>query len=110
MKPGPRVICCSGFSGLGAPPRYDFDEVILKHARDLVPNINPAGASRRMESAFDTISLPIISHSPHHANVLFLFSHFGLTLGAIGGKLIAKMAAGNAIRRRIRRLRRSSEA
>ena len=95
MEPGLRVTGGAEFSGLDAPPRYDFADVVLKHARDLIPNINPAGARRWMGNRPSTPdSLPIISHSPHHANVLFAFGHFGLTLGAISGKLIAEMAAG----------------
>jgi glycine/D-amino acid oxidase-like deaminating enzyme len=54
----------------------------------------PPGPDARWRTSFDTRSLPIISHSLHHANVLFFFSHFGLTMGAIGGRLIVEMAAG----------------
>ena len=95
MEPGLRVSGIAEFSGLDAPPRYDRADVVLKHARDLIPDLNPAGASRWMGNRPSTPdSLPIISRSPHHANVLFAFGHFGLTLGAISGKLIAEMAAG----------------
>ena len=95
MEPGLRVSGISEFSGLEAPPRYRFADVVLKHARELIPELNPAGASRWMGNRPSTPdSLPIISRSPHHPNVLFAFGHFGLTLGAISGKLIAEMAAG----------------
>ena len=95
MEPGLRLSGIAEFSGLDAPPGYDRADVVLKHLRDLISNINPAGASRWLGNRPSTPdSLPIISHSPHHANVLFAFGHFGLTLVAISSKLIAKMAAG----------------
>ncbi|HJO97504.1 MAG TPA: FAD-binding oxidoreductase [Rhodospirillales bacterium] len=95
MEPGLRVSGISEFSGLDAPPRYRLADVVLKHARDLIPDLNPAGASRWMGNRPSTPdSLPIISRSPHNPNVLFAFGHFGLTLGAISGKLIAEMATG----------------
>ncbi|MDP6884889.1 MAG: FAD-binding oxidoreductase [Rhodospirillales bacterium] len=95
MEPGLRVSGISEFSGLDAPPRYRFADVVLQHARDLIPGLNPAGASRWMGNRPSTPdSLPIIGPSPHNPNVLFAFGHFGLTLGAISGKLIAEMAAG----------------
>jgi D-amino-acid dehydrogenase len=95
MEPGLRVSGISEFSGLDAPPRYRLADVVLKHAKDLIPDLNPAGANRWMGNRPSTPdSLPIISRSPHNPNVLFAFGHFGLTLGAISGKLIAEMAAG----------------
>ena len=42
MEPGLRVSGISEFSGLEAPPRYRFADVVLKHARELIPELNPA--------------------------------------------------------------------
>ena len=91
---------CAGtveLGGLDAPPNYARADVILKHAKDLLPGLEDSGVERWMghrPSIPD--SLPVISASPRFRNVFFGFGHghLGLTLAAVTGRLIADLVAG----------------
>lgn len=95
MEGGLRVSGIGEFAGTRAKPRMELTEKVLHHARILVPGINPEGASRWMgERPSTPDSLPILGRSPRYPNVFFAFGHFGLTLGAVCGRLIGELAAG----------------
>jgi D-amino-acid dehydrogenase len=91
---------CAGtveLGGLKAPPNYARADVILRHAKALLPGLKDKGVERWMghrPSLPD--SLPVISASPRYRNVFFGFGHghLGLTLGAVTGRLIADLTVG----------------
>lgn len=91
---------CAGtveLGGLKAPPNYARADVILSHAKALLPGLKDGGVERWMghrPSIPD--SLPVISASPRFRNVFFGFGHghLGLTLAAVTGRLIADLALG----------------
>ncbi len=97
MEGGLRITGIAEFAGIDAPPDYGRADVLLHHARQLLPSLNAEGATRwRGQRPSTPDSLPVIGPAPGHANVLFAFGHgrLGLGLGAITGKLIAQLAAG----------------
>jgi D-amino-acid dehydrogenase len=95
MECGLRVTGVSEFAGTKAPARLGRTKQVLHHARELLPGVNADGASHWMGQRPSTPdSLPIIGRAPRHPNVYFAFGHFGLTLGAISGRLVAELAAG----------------
>jgi D-amino-acid dehydrogenase len=95
MEDGLRVSGVAEFTGLAAPPRMELTEQVLHHAKALFPDLDATGALPWMGVRPSTPdSLPILGRAPKQPKVLFAFGHFGLTLGAISGRLIAELAAG----------------
>ena len=97
MEMGLRVAGTVELAGVDAAPDYRRARVLLDHARRLYPDLKTDGASEWMgcrPSLPD--SLPVIGRSPRFANVYYGFGHghLGLTEGAITGKLIAQLVAG----------------
>jgi D-amino-acid dehydrogenase len=99
MDGGLRVTGIAEFAGLDAPADYGLAEVVLRHACQLLPSLNTAGAERwhgQRPSTPD--SLPVIGPAPRHRNVIFAFGHgrLGLGMGAITGRLVSQLATGQA--------------
>jgi D-amino-acid dehydrogenase len=99
MEHGLRLAGTVELAGLNAPPNYKRAQVLLDHARELLPGLDAAGHTTWMgfrPSLPD--SLPVIGRSPHHANVYFAFGHqhLGLTLAAVTGRLVADQIADRA--------------
>jgi D-amino-acid dehydrogenase len=97
MEHGIRVAGTVELGGLKAPPNYARADVLLRHAKDLLPGLNDAGAVRWMgfrPSLPD--SLPVLGRVPGCDNAYLNFGHghLGLTLAAISGRQIAALAAG----------------
>ena len=96
MEHGVRVSGIAEHAGLDAPPNYRLADLVVEHARELIPGLRCEGASRWMGHRPATPdSLPVIGRAPKHPSVLLAFGHghTGLTLAAVTGKLIAEMAA-----------------
>ena len=97
MDDGLRLAGTVELGGLDAAPNWRRADVILQHAKRLLPDLNDAGAERWMgfrPSMPD--SLPVIGASPRFANAFLAFGHghLGLTLAAVTGRMIAEMATG----------------
>jgi glycine/D-amino acid oxidase-like deaminating enzyme len=97
MAEGFRIAGTVEFGGLEAAPDWRRAEVLEAHARRLFPGVSTAGAQRWMgyrPSMPD--SLPVLGRSPKHRNLYFAFGHghLGLTLAAIGARVIADQVAG----------------
>jgi len=96
MAGGLRIAGTVELGGLTAPPNWRRADILLGHARRLLPDLDTAGSERWMgfrPSMPD--SLPVISRSPRFRRVLFAFGHghLGLTLAAVTGRLVADLAA-----------------
>ena len=95
MQDGLRLAGTVEFAGLKAPPSQRRALVLGEQARDLFPGLNTEQSKPWMgyrPSMPDTV--PVISASPHFANVYFGFGHghLGLTQGAVTGALLAQLA------------------
>jgi D-amino-acid dehydrogenase len=97
MEEGIRFAGTVEFSGLAAPPDMRRADVLLRHGRRMLRHI-PEGRVRRWMGHRPSLpdSLPVISRSPHHANVFFAFGHghMGLIGGSVTGRLIADLMSG----------------
>lgn len=97
MEDGLRLAGTVEFGGLAAEPDMARADLLLRQGRRMFPGLEVGEVSRWMghrPSLPD--SLPVISRSPHHENVLFAFGHghTGLIGGAMTGRLIADLAVG----------------
>lgn len=97
LSTGLRLAGTVELGGLKAPPNWQRAELLLKHAKRWLPEINQAGATRWMgfrPSMPD--SLPVISRSPRYPNAFFAFGHghCGLMLAARTGQIVAALADG----------------
>lgn len=96
MSMGLRLAGTAEFAGLSAAPDYRRAEALERHARHFFPGLAASGASRWMGQRPSTPdSLPVISRSPRHANVIYAFGHghLGLTLAATTARLVAELAS-----------------
>lgn len=99
MEEGLRCTGIAEHAGIEAPANPALADLVLDHARDLIPGLRTERVSRWMGQRPSTPdSLPVIGRSPRHPGVLFAFGHghTGLTMGAITGKLVAELALGLA--------------
>ena len=97
MEHGIRVTGIAEFASIDAPPNYGLADMVARQARDFLPGLGTAGASRWMGPRPSTPdSLPVIGPAPGHPAVHFAFGHghMGLAWAAITGRLIADMVAG----------------
>jgi D-amino-acid dehydrogenase len=97
MDLGIRVSGIAEHAGLTAPPNYALADLVVEQARQVMPGLVADGGvpwSGHRPSTPD--SLPVIGHAPGHHSVLLAFGHghTGLTMGAITGRLISELAAG----------------
>lgn len=97
MEKGLRLAGTVEFAGLEAPPTWGRADKLLRHAREVFREVDVAGAEPWMGQRPATPdSLPVIGASPKHNRVFYGFGHghLGLTGGAITGKHIASLVAG----------------
>lgn len=97
MEKGLRLAGTVEFAGLEAPPTWGRADKLLRHAREVFREVDVAGAEPWMGQRPATPdSLPVIGASPKHRRVFYGFGHghLGLTGGAITGKHIASLVAG----------------
>ena len=97
MEHGVRVSGIAEHAGLKAAPDHALADLVVEHAHAVMPGLVAVGGvpwSGHRPSTPD--SLPVIGRAPGHASVLLAFGHghTGLTLGAITGRLIGELAAG----------------
>lgn len=97
MQDGLRLAGTVEFAGLDAPMAVKRAQVLGEQAQFLFPGLNIDQGKPWLgfrPSLPDTI--PVISTSPHYANVFFGFGHghLGLTQGAVTGTLLALLADG----------------
>ena len=81
MHEGIRVTGVAEFAAPDAPPDMRIADMIVRHAKQLVPGLKGE---------------PVIGRSPRHKNVFFAFGHdhLGLTMAGITGKLVSELATG----------------
>jgi D-amino-acid dehydrogenase len=85
------------FAAPNAEPDMRNADIVMRHARALLPGLKGEPASRWMgPRPSHPDSKPVIDRSPRHRNVYFAFGHdhLGLTMAGITGKLIAELATG----------------
>lgn len=87
------------FMNLDAKPNWRRAEVLVNHARRVLPGLNTTNSERRMgRRPFTPDTRPVIGRSARLANVMFATGHgqLGLTLSATTGRLVAAEIAGRA--------------
>ncbi|HYD06799.1 MAG TPA: FAD-binding oxidoreductase [Reyranella sp.] len=97
MHEGIRASGVAEFAAPDAPPDYRNADMVMRHARQLLPGLKGEPASRWMgPRPSHPDSKPVIGRSPRHSNVFFAFGHdhLGLTMAGITGKLVAELATG----------------
>jgi len=97
MHEGIRASGCAEFAAPDAPPDMRNADMVMRHAKALLPGLKGEPASTWMgPRPSHPDSKPVIGFSPRHRNVLFAFGHdhLGLTMAGITGKLIAELATG----------------
>ncbi len=97
MEEGLRCTGIAEHAGVEAAPNHALADLVLDHARELIPGLRTERVSRWMGQRPSTPdSLPVIGRLPRHPGVICAFGHghTGLTMGAITGKLVAELAAG----------------
>ncbi len=96
MEPGLRSAGLVELAGLKLPPNPVLHAKIIRHTKELLPDLNIDAPSRWMgyrPSMPD--SLPVIARTPNHHNAYLAFGHghIGLTSAAATGRAIADLAA-----------------
>ena len=97
MHEGIRASGVAEFAAPDAPPDMRNADMVMRHARQLLPGLTGEPASRWMgPRPSHPDSKPVIGRSPRHRNVFFAFGHdhLGLTMAGITGKLVAELATG----------------
>ncbi|MEZ5925037.1 MAG: FAD-dependent oxidoreductase [Hyphomicrobiaceae bacterium] len=97
MEMGMRFAGTVEIAGLKPPPDYHRADVLLKHGREMFPDIKIGEVSRWMGHRPGTPdSIPVLGRAPRHRNVFFAFGHGhqGLMAASVTGKLIGELAAG----------------
>lgn len=95
MQDGIRATGVAEFAAPDAPADMRIADMVMRHAKALVPGLEGEPASRWMgPRPSHPDSKPVIGRSPRHGNVLFAFGHdhLGLTMAGITGKLIGELA------------------
>jgi len=97
---GLRLAGMAEFADIDAPPNYARADILMQHARMVIPGLNHAEITSRWMGPRPSLpdSLPAIGRAKNLPNVLFAcgHDHLGLTMGPITGRLIAQIAAGRA--------------
>ena len=97
MHEGIRASGMAEFAAPNAEPDMRNADIVMRHAKALLPGLKGEPASRWMgPRPSHPDSKPVIGFSPRHKNVLFAFGHdhLGLTMAGITGKLVAELATG----------------
>ena len=97
MNHGFRLAGTVEFARYGVPETWKRADLLIKHAKVLLPSIDLTETSRWMGNR-PTLPdyLPAIGRAPHHRNLTLAYGHqhLGLTLSAGTGKLISDMIGG----------------
>lgn len=97
MEMGMRFAGTVEIAGLNAPPDYRRADVLLKHGREMFPDMKVGEVSRWMGHRPGTPdSIAVIGRAPKYRNAFFAFGHGhqGLMGGSVTGKLIGELVAG----------------
>lgn len=97
MESGLRLAGTVEFAGLNAAPNWGRADKLLTHAKEIFRDVDTGGAVPWMGNRPATPdSVPVISRSRKHKNVVYGFGHghLGLTGGAITGKHLTTLVAG----------------
>ncbi len=97
MAEGLRLAGTIEFAGDDAPPNWRRADMLYRLAKRMLPDLDNRNAVRWMGGRpLTPDSLPVIGPVPGWPNVILAMGHgqFGLTLGAITGKIIADIATG----------------
>jgi D-amino-acid dehydrogenase len=97
MTNGLRLAGTIEFAGDHSAPNWRRADMLYRLARHMLPDLDNRNAVRWMGGRpLTPDSLPVIGPVPGLPNVLLAMGHgqFGMTLGAITGKIIADLAAG----------------
>lgn len=97
MEGGLRIAGTVEIAGLDAPADFRRADSLLRHAKAMFPDLNPAEPSKWLghrPSIPD--SVPVISRARRHPNVIYAFGHghIGLTTGPITGRIVSALASG----------------
>ncbi|MEE4173049.1 MAG: FAD-binding oxidoreductase [Xanthomonadales bacterium] len=98
LEDGLRLAGTAEFARLDAEADYRRSQVLVGHAKRYLPGLHETGASEWMgQRPMMVDSVPIISTSPRHHNVVYAFGHghYGLTQGATTGRLIVDLVRGD---------------
>ncbi len=99
MAGGVRLAGTIEFAGLDAPPNWKRADMLYGLAKRMLPALDDRDAERWMgHRPMMPDSLPVLGPAPGQPRVLLALGHgqFGMTLGAISGRIIADLAAGRA--------------
>jgi len=97
MRGGLRLAGTIEFAGETASPNWRRADMLYRLAKRMLPDLDNRDAVRWMGGRpLTPDSLPVIGQVPGLPKVLLAMGHgqFGMTLGAITGKIIADIAAG----------------
>jgi D-amino-acid dehydrogenase len=97
MQPGLRFAGTVEFAGLEAPPDYRRARVLLKHGKEVFPDLKAERGSEWMgHRPCLPDSLPVIGRAPRVPSVLYAFGHghTGLSGASTTGRVIADLVAG----------------
>ena len=97
IQDGLRIGGAAEFAGLKTPANYKRSEKLLQIARRYLPSLNDAGCEQWMGHRPSTPdSIPVIGKSLKFDNIHYAFGHghYGLTMAATTGKLVAQSMLG----------------
>jgi D-amino-acid dehydrogenase len=97
MEVGLRFAGTVEFAGLDAPPNFSNVQNLLDLGQRVFPNLNCKNFTKWMGHRPATPdTLPVIGRSPHFPKVYYAFGHgqLGLTGGAVTGRLLSEIVAG----------------
>ena len=97
IQGGLRIGGAAEFAGLKTPPNYKRSQKLLEIAQRYLPQLSDVGCEQWMGHRPSTPdSIPVIGKSQKFDNVHYAFGHghYGLTMAATTGKLIAQSVLG----------------
>lgn len=97
MSMGLRFAGTLEFAGADSAPNWRRADAIVQVARRVFPDIRTEGYTQWSgDRPMMPDSIPVISRSPHFRNVYYAFGsgHYGLTQGAVIGRLVTEMMGG----------------
>ncbi len=99
LADGLRLAGTAEFARLDAAPNYRRAKVLVDSARRYLPDLGAGGATEWLgQRPMMADSLPVISPSPGHPEVIYAFGHghYGLTQGPTTGRLVTALLSGDS--------------
>lgn len=100
LPQGLRIGGAVEFAGVDAKPDYRRSDYLVEKAKRILPGLKDTSGEKWMGPRPGLPDfVPVISGSPHFANLYYAFGHghLGLTWGPTTGRLIADMIGGRPI-------------